>query len=96
MEAVCILLNDVGTDNEEQSPPDWQTAMRLFHNPQQFIHQLVSFNKDAVSQRQLKNLKPYVEKPEFQLDRVSFGVTSMEKICEWVHTIYNYALTRQK
>lgn len=101
MEAICILLGQVPKDvrtkrmtPEERSSRFWEQAMKVvsdFH----FLETLLTFDKDAMTDEVVQEIKGYVELDQFSpkaIERVSKAATCM---CRWVRALSLYHDTRK-
>jgi len=81
MEAVCILF---------ERKTDWKTAKNLL-GESTFMKGMLEYNKDNVSDKTLKKLKPYIENPKFQPDIVANTSKACRSLCLWVRAIDLYS-----
>ncbi|VDM31109.1 unnamed protein product [Hydatigera taeniaeformis] len=80
MEAVMIL---------RQAPPTWTEAKKQL-GEQDFINQLVNFDKDHISDKTLKKISTYCAQDDFMpevVGKVSFAAKSL---CMWVRAMEEY------
>ena len=80
MNAVCILLS---------ADPNWGEAKKLLADPN-FLKKLQEFNKDAMTDRTLKKVGVYCEKPDFQPDIVGKVSGAGKSLCMWVRAMEVY------
>merc|ERR1739838_834425 len=81
MQAVMILRGQ---------EPTWAEAKRQLGD-QNFIKQLVHFDKDNMSDRVLKKIgQQYVANPEFQPDTVGRVSYAAQSLCMWVRAMELY------
>lgn len=81
MEAVMIL---------RQSPPTWAEAKKHLAE-QDFIGQLVNFDKDHISDKTLKKISAYVAEDDFMPDVVGKVSLAAKSLCMWVRAMEVYA-----
>jgi len=60
-------------------------------NPDEFIKSLKEYDKDNVKPKILKQLKKYINDPEFQPDLIQKKSVAGKSICLWVRAIDNYS-----
>ncbi|VUZ53059.1 unnamed protein product, partial [Hymenolepis diminuta] len=80
MEAVMIL---------RQAPPTW-TESKKHLAEQDFIGQLINFDKDHISDRTLKKIGTYVEQDDFTPETVGKVSLAAKSLCMWVRAIEVY------
>uniref|UniRef100_A0A8D9BAE7 Dynein heavy chain 6, axonemal n=1 Tax=Cacopsylla melanoneura TaxID=428564 RepID=A0A8D9BAE7_9HEMI len=81
LEAVLILLGSIEID--------WTTAQAVIGEPG-FIERLQNFDKDHVPEEVLDNLKPYLESPNFDPEKIAPQSKVAESLCVWVRSIDIY------
>ena len=81
MEAVCVLF---------ERKTDWKTAKGLL-GESTFMQGMVGYDKDNVSDKTLKKLKPYIDNPKFQPDIVANTSKACRSLCLWVRAIDLYS-----
>ncbi|KAL5251273.1 hypothetical protein ACHWQZ_G016836 [Mnemiopsis leidyi] len=80
MEAVMVLRG---------SDPSWPEAKKQLGDPN-FIQQLINYDKDNMSDRILKKIGTYVNKPEFVPDSVGRVSNAAKSLCMWVRAMEVY------
>ncbi|KAM4749227.1 dynein axonemal heavy chain 2 [Rhinophrynus dorsalis] len=80
MQAVMILRG-----NE----PTWAEAKRQL-GEQNFIKQLINFDKDNISERVLKKIGQYCVQPDFQPDIIGRVSLAARSLCMWVRAMEMY------
>ena len=81
MEAVCVLL---------QEKPDWDSAKRIMTDTG-FLKRLYDFDKDNMPDKVLKQLKKYVESPDFTPEIVAKQSGAAKSLCMWCRAMDVYA-----
>lgn len=81
MEAVCILMGQ---------KPDWATAKTMLGDAQ-FLNKLINFDKDNIPLSTLKKLKKYIDKEEFQPEKVEKVSKACKSMCFWARALNTYA-----
>ena len=82
MSAVCLLL-----DCKE----NWDEAKKLMNQPEQFINNLKTFDKDNIKESKLKKLKKYTQDPRFVPSLIEKKSQAGKSICMWAKAIDNYS-----
>ena len=81
MEAVCVLFN---------RKQDWKSA-KLLLGESDFMKSMVDYDKDNISDKHLKKLKPYIDNEKFQPDIVANTSRACKSLCMWVRAMDLYA-----
>eukprot|EP00049_Salpingoeca_infusionum_P016632 m.342064 g.342064 ORF g.342064 m.342064 type:complete len:4133 (+) comp16119_c0_seq2:317-12715(+) len=81
MEAVCLLFG---------RKTDWKSAKTLL-GESDFLKQMVDYDKDNISDKILKKLKPYIENPDFVPEVVAKVSRACTSMCMWVRAMDLYA-----
>jgi dynein heavy chain len=69
--------------------PSWGEAKRQLGD-QNFIKQLVNFDKDNISDRILKKIGQYCAQPDFQADIIGRVSLAAKSLCMWVRAMDVY------
>lgn len=72
-----------------QAPPTW-TESKKHLAEQDFIGQLINFDKDHISDRTLKKIGTYVEQDDFTPETVGKVSLAAKSLCMWVRAIEVY------
>ena len=78
MEAVCILFGAKTT---------WEDSKKLLKDSN-LIFELVTFDKDNISEKILKALKKYIENPDFVPKNAGKASFACEALCMWCWAIF--------
>ncbi len=81
MEAVCILLSE---------KPDWDTAKKVLGDPN-FMKKLMEYDKDNIPEKILKQMKKYIENPDFTADSVGKVSRAAKGMCMWARAMDVYS-----
>ncbi|KAF7987651.1 hypothetical protein HCN44_003514 [Aphidius gifuensis] len=81
MEAVCLLLGE---------KTDWPSAKSVLSDGH-FLERLVTYPKDNISNKLLKDLEKYVDNPDFLPHIVAKQSKVCKSMCIWVRAISGYA-----
>lgn len=81
MEAVCLLLGE---------KTDWPSAKSVLSDGH-FLERLVTYPKDNISNKLLKDLEKYVDNPNFLPNIVAKQSKVCKSMCIWVRAISGYA-----
>jgi len=82
MEAVCVLMGEKA---------DWDTSKRLLGDAQ-FIKRLKEYDKDNIPEKALKQLKKYIDDPNYTPERVQSQSKAARSICMWTRAMDVYAV----
>ena len=80
MEAVCILLS---------VKPDWDSAKKLLGETD-FMSRLFNYDKDKIAAKTIKQLKAYIDNPQFTPAIVTNTSIAAKSMCMWVIAINTY------
>lgn len=73
---------------------DWK-FIRNFIGSSNFLESLDCFNKDSVTPEMVALLKPIMDDPDFNIDKVRSVSLAAGLVFNWISEIYQYALTRK-
>ncbi|XP_071452908.1 dynein axonemal heavy chain 1-like [Hetaerina americana] len=95
MEAICIIKEvqpiKVPTGKPGVKVNDyWEPSRNLLLDPNRFLKSLMQFDKDSLQEHVIKNLKPYIEDPQFLPEKIITVSKACTSLCQWVHAIYKY------
>ncbi|KAI9090090.1 hypothetical protein DFS34DRAFT_698061 [Phlyctochytrium arcticum] len=76
--ALCILFD---------RPPSWAEARKILAS-HSFLHKLLGFGPDTVSDVTLMKLKLIVEASAFRPDRCAVVGVAAKELCSWIATLY--------
>ncbi|KAJ9575540.1 hypothetical protein L9F63_007610, partial [Diploptera punctata] len=95
MEAICIV-KDVKPNKLPGAMPGekvldyWEPGRNLLQNPDQFLHSLMEFDKEAITEAMIVKLTNYIENPAFQPAKIIKVSKACTSLCMWVHAMYKY------
>ena len=81
MEVVCILLGQ---------KPDWDTSKKVLSDIG-FIGKLIDFDKDNIPEKVLKQIKKYIEDPNFTPETVAKQSMAAKSLCMWCRAMDTYS-----
>lgn len=81
MEAVCVLLGQ---------PATWDSAKKVL-GQNDFMDQMINYDKDHIDGRTIKALKKYIENPDFQPEVIGKVSKAAKGLCMWCHAMNIYA-----
>ncbi|OQS01589.1 dynein heavy chain 6, axonemal [Achlya hypogyna] len=84
LNAVCVVF---GVE------PSWDNARRLLSDVN-FVVSMINYDKDAVPDRVLENLEPYIADPLFTRDEVEKQSIAASTMVTWIVAIHAYARVR--
>ena len=92
MEAVCILQEVVpkmvpGEKMGTKVADYWSVCGPLLANPQKFLESLFQYNKDAIPDKVIQKIQPYIDNPDFTPAAISKGTTCPSY---YLFCLYNY------
>ena len=70
-------------------------SYRKFIGSSNFLESLDCFNKDSVTPDMVALLKPIMDDPNFNIDKVRSVSVAAGLVFNWISEIYQYALTRK-
>ena len=86
METICILFN---------ISSDWNSARKLLGN-KDFLQSLLNYDKDNITDEQLKKLKPYMENPDFNVKKIEKVSKPCSSFARYAIRVYQYALKTKR
>jgi len=97
MEAACIMFgikpvmvtdpNKMGAKIKDY----WAAAQKsLLQNANQLLQDLMTFEKDEISEKTIELINPYVEMPEFTPKEIEKASKACTAICMWVRAMHKY------
>ncbi|XP_026818275.1 dynein heavy chain 6, axonemal-like [Rhopalosiphum maidis] len=82
MEAVCLLFG---------KKTDWTSAKTLLGDTN-FLKVLQEYDTDSISDKMINQLKPYIEDPDFNPQKVATQSKVAKSMCMWVRAVHSYSL----
>lgn len=82
-EAVCIMLDE---------KPDFDEFKKLSAKTEEFIKELKNFDVKKMSSSKLAKLKPYIDNPMFDEEKMERVSKTSSRYCVWITSLYNYAV----
>ena len=79
-QAVCTL---------KQQKADWDTAKRVL-GESGFMKSLLEFDKDHIPEAVMKNLRKYIDNPEFTPEAVAKQSKAAQSLCMWCRAMEVY------
>lgn len=79
---VCLLLG---------KKENWDEGKKLMNNPNDFINNLKTYDKDNIKDSLLKKLKKYTKDPRFDPVSIAKKSKAAESLCLWARAIDNYS-----
>ena len=86
METICILFN---------ISSDWNSARKLLGN-KDFLQSLLNYDKDNITDEQLKKLKPYMENPDFNVKKIEKVSKPCSSFARYAIGVYQYACNSKR
>lgn len=77
----CVFLN---------FRSDWTTA-KLVLGDTNFLKKLQDYDTDSISDKMINQIKPYIEDPDFNPQKVAIHSKVAKSMCMWVRAIHSYA-----
>ena len=81
MEAVCVLLGQ---------PATWDSAKKVL-GQNDFMDQMINYDKDHIDGRTIKALKKYIDNPDFQPEVIGKVSKAAKGLCMWCRAMSIYA-----
>ncbi|XP_034662377.1 dynein beta chain, ciliary [Drosophila subobscura] len=85
--AVMVLLATNGKIPRDRS---WKSAKLMMVRVDQFLNDLLNYNKDNIHQNIIETLQEYLKDPEFNPDKVVQKSVAAAGLCAWVINLYRY------
>ncbi|KAL7641741.1 UNVERIFIED_CONTAM: hypothetical protein RMT77_007615 [Armadillidium vulgare] len=85
--AVMVLLSQHGKIPKDRS---WKTAKVIMAKVDQFLDQLINYNKEDIHPDVIKALQPYLEDPDFNPDFIRTKSIAAAGLCSWVINIIRF------
>ncbi|XP_069945104.1 dynein beta chain, ciliary-like [Cherax quadricarinatus] len=85
--AVMVLLAPNGKIPKERS---WKAAKVMMAKVDQFLDQLINYNKEDIHPDIIKAIQPYLENPEFNPDFIRSKSVAAAGLCSWVINIIRF------
>jgi dynein heavy chain len=70
---------------------NWDEAKKMMNNPNDFINQLKTYDKDNIKEALLKKLKKYTKNPAFEPASIAKKSKAAESLCLWACALDNYS-----
>lgn len=70
---------------------DWTTA-KVVLGDTNFLKTLQEYDTDHISDTMINELKPYIENPDFNPQKVATQSKVARSMCMWVRAVHSYAL----
>ncbi|XP_056594071.1 dynein axonemal heavy chain 5 [Triplophysa dalaica] len=94
MDCVLILF-DRRVDSVTMDPerpcikPSWSEALKLMNNPG-FLGQLLSFNKDSITEEKVDLLTPYLQMEDYSLESAKRICGNVAGLCSWTIAMVDF------
>lgn len=62
----------------------------MLQEPDKFIKSLLEYDKEAISEHMINQLKKYVTDPEFSPEKMMLKSKACTSLCQWIHAMYNF------
>jgi dynein heavy chain len=85
--AVLILTSPEGKLEKDLS---WASAKKMMASVDKFLGSLISFDKEAIPDANMKAVEKYVTNPSFKGDAIRSKSSAAAGLCEWVRNIVIY------
>ncbi|KAK3861449.1 hypothetical protein Pcinc_032598 [Petrolisthes cinctipes] len=85
--AVMVLLAPNGKIPKERS---WKAGKMMMAKVDQFLDQLINYNKEDIHPDIIKAIQPYLENPEFNPDFIRSKSVAAAGLCSWVINIIRF------
>lgn len=71
-------------------PDYWEASKKLLNDATKFLENLLSYDKDNISEAIIKKIELYINREDFTPDAVSKVSKACTSICMWVRAMYLY------
>ncbi|XP_047143157.1 dynein beta chain, ciliary isoform X1 [Hydra vulgaris] len=85
--AVMVLLAPDGKVPKDRS---WKAAKVMMGKVDQFLDQLINYNKENIHENCLKAVQPYLDDPQFNADFIRAKSGAAAGLCAWVVNIVTF------
>lgn len=85
--AVMCLLAPAGKVPKDKS---WKSAKIMMAKVDQFLDQLINYDKENIHENSLKAVQPYLDDPEFNAEFVRAKSGAAAGLCSWVVNIVTF------
>lgn len=90
LEAICVIkdkkpIQVKGINFGEKINDYWEASRNMISDPAHFIDELINFNAKEMPETLIKKLKPYIENPRFQPEKII-------KVIIFILSIYRLAI----
>lgn len=85
--AVLVLFSPKGKIPKDRS---WKACKLLMGKVDQFLHDLINYDKEHIPPDVIKALLPYINNPEFNPEKIRSKSIAAAGLCAWVINIYKY------
>lgn len=95
MEAVCILLGfepqrKQNPNTMKMEPQWWDLSLKILSRSS-FLQELIEFDKDNITEKQIKQLQKFIQNPDFDKDYIRNNIsTPAAGLCAWVCAMEKY------
>ncbi|KAK6166840.1 hypothetical protein SNE40_023452 [Patella caerulea] len=86
VKALCVLFN---------KPQEWEEG-KLLLLKDNFIQEMIFYDKDNITPSTFKELQKYVHNPIFRVDVLKANSNAIASLCLWIHAIYRYTEIHRK
>ncbi|GMH99793.1 hypothetical protein TrVE_jg2105 [Triparma verrucosa] len=96
LHAICLLM---GVSHIMVKDPDggtkkvkdfWEPSKKQLLADPRFLQNLENYDKDAMTQKMIDDIRPFIEDPAFDPDVVKKGSVAAAGMCKWVHAMFVY------
>ncbi|KAF5270064.1 hypothetical protein FQA39_LY08476 [Lamprigera yunnana] len=95
IESICICkgikpLRVPGPKLGQKVNDYWEPGRAMLADPGAFMASLLNFNKESITEDQIRKLKPYIENPLFTPQKIAHVSKACMSLCTWVCAIYRF------
>lgn len=94
LEAVCIVKNvkpiRMKDPNSGKMVDDYWEASKKMLMEQDFLESLRTYDKDNIPDQVIKKIRPYIENPEFEPQKILSVSKAAFGLCSWVRAMEAY------
>jgi len=95
MEAACIMFGVKPAQRRnamgQQETDYWDAAKsQLLRDARTFLQRMFAYDRDHIPEKIINDIKPYIDRPEFQPEEVERVNKASAGVCLWVRAMYHY------
>ena len=96
MEALCIMFGIKPARIQDPDNPGkkindyWDNAKKQLLTRSQLLQDMINYDKDNIEEGIIKKIKPYMDDPRFQPEKVKTSSNAAYGMCCWIRAMFSY------